>query len=317
MNLSPKSALLFVCLAAHAQTPTGEIRLEVKDPAGMQMQAEGKLENPARALNRTFKTDPQGRFTFNNLPYGRYRLDVSRAGFSTQTVPLDIDSPTPLSRTITLALGKGPESQVDVVASMPLQGVDLLAEQVAAPIQTASQDDVQKSGALDLPDFMNRRLNGVHLNELQGNPFQADLNYRGYTASPLLGTPQGISVYMDGVRQNQPFGDVVGWDLIQNNTISEITMIPGSNPLFGLNTLGGAVSIETKNGVTNPGLTGQLTYGNSGRKALEAEYAIPPASTGSWPPTRSTNRDGASIPPPTSARASRASAGAPARPSWA
>ena len=70
------------------------------------------------------------------------------------------------------------------------------------------------SGALDLSDFLNRRLNGVHVNEVQGNPFQPDVNYRGYTASPLLGTPQGLSVYMDGVRLNQPFGEVVSWDLI-------------------------------------------------------------------------------------------------------
>lgn len=272
MNELFRPALLLLCLAAQAQSPQGQIRLEVRDPAGMSMQAEGKLENSDRSLTRPFKTDPQGTYTFQNLPYGRYRLDVSRAGFAIQSIPLNVDSPTPLSRTVTLALGKGPESQVDVVATMPLQGVDLLAEQVAAPVQTATQQDIEKSGALDLPDFMNRRLNGVHLNELQGNPFQADLNYRGYTASPLLGTPQGISVYMDGVRQNQPFGDVVAWDLIQKNTISEITLIPGSNPLFGLNTLGGAVSIETKNGLSNPGLTGQVTYGSSGRKALEAEY---------------------------------------------
>ena len=56
-------------------------------------------------------------------------------------------------------------------------------------------------------------MTGVHVNEMQGNPFQPDVNYRGYTASPLLGTPQGLSVYMDGVRLNQPFGDVVSWDL--------------------------------------------------------------------------------------------------------
>ena len=97
---------------------------------------------------------------------------------------------------------------------------------------------------------MNRRLNGVYLNEMQGNPFQPDVNFRGYTASPLLGTPEGISVYLDGVRQNQPFGDVVSWDLIPKNAISEMTLMPGSDPLFGLNTLGGALSVQTKNGVS-------------------------------------------------------------------
>ena len=81
-------------------------------------------------------------------------------------------------------------------------------------MQTAGSADIDASGALDLSDFLNRRFNGVFVNEMQGNPFQPDVNYRGYTASPLLGTPQGLSVYMDGVRLNQPFGDVVSWDLI-------------------------------------------------------------------------------------------------------
>jgi len=30
------------------------------------------------------------------------------------------------------------------------------------------------------------------------NPFQLDINYHGFTASPLLGTPEGLSVYLDG-----------------------------------------------------------------------------------------------------------------------
>ena len=65
---------------------------------------------------------------------------------------------------------------------------------------------------------------------MQGNPFQPDVNYRGYTASPLLGTPQGLSVYMDGVRLNQPFGDVVSWDLIPRLAIASTTLMPGIEP---------------------------------------------------------------------------------------
>ena len=104
---------------------------------------------------------------------------------------------------------------------------------------------------------MNRRLTGVYVNEMQGNPFQPDVSYRGYTASPLLGTPQGLSVYMDGVRLNQPFGDVVSWDLIPRLAISSIALMPGSNPLFGLNTLGGALAMQTKDGRSDPGTTVQ------------------------------------------------------------
>ncbi len=96
--------------------------------------------------------------------------------------------------------------------------------------------------------MFNKQLSGVHVNQNQENPFQPDVNYRGYTASPLLGTPEGISVYMDGVRQNQPFGDIVAWDLIPKIAIAEVALMPGSDPLFGLNTLGGAVSVQTKDG---------------------------------------------------------------------
>ena len=93
---------------------------------------------------------------------------------------------------------------------------------------------------------MNKRLTSVYINENAGNPYQPDINYRGYTASPLLGTPEGLSVYLDGVRQNQPFGDIVAWDLIPKVAIRDMALIPGSDPVYGLNTLGGAISVQTK-----------------------------------------------------------------------
>ena len=240
-------SILSYSIPASGQQPTGEIRLTVRDPSGAGMEASGKIGN------RAFQTDSQGAYTFGSLPYGRYRVQVSKKGFVTQTVSIDVESATPVLRSITLSLA-GAATKVDVVATTPLAGVDLPLDAVPSPVQTATGADIGDSGALDLSDFMNRRLNGVYLNEMQGNPFQPDVNYRGYTASPLLGTPQGISVYMDGVRQNQPFGDVVSWDLIPRNAIAEMTLMAGSNPMFGLNTLGGALSIQTKDGASSPGL---------------------------------------------------------------
>lgn len=146
---------------------------------------------------------------------------------------------------------------------MPLPSLNLTLEQIPAPVQTAGSADIDASGALDLSDFLNRRFTGVFVNETQGNPFQRDLNYRGYTASPLLGTPQGLSIYMDGVRLNQPFGDVVSWDLIPRQAIGSATLMPGSNPLFGLNTLGGALAIQTKDGRSSPGTSVRAIYGSS------------------------------------------------------
>ena len=169
---------------------------------------------------------------------------------------------------------------VTVVGTTPLVGIELPIDQVAAPVQTLTGRNLETSGALDLPAYLDRRLNGVHVTEMQGNPFQTDVNYRGYTASPLLGTPQGLSVYMDGVRLNQPFGDVVSWDLIPKVAIFSGAMMPGSNPLFGLNTLGGALSLQTKDGRNSPGTKVQAIYGNDVRRALEFEHGGSRTSSG-------------------------------------
>jgi outer membrane receptor protein involved in Fe transport len=165
-----------------------------------------------------------------------------------------------------------PTFTLTVIETAPLPGVELPLEKIPAPAQTATGDSIGRTGALDLSGFLTRRFNGVYVNEVQSNPFQPDLNYRGYTASPLLGTPQGLSVYMDGVRLNQPFGDVVSWDLIPRLAIASTTLMPGSNPLFGLNTLGGALSIQTKDGLTTRGTTVQGVYGSDVRRSVEFEH---------------------------------------------
>ncbi len=169
---------------------------------------------------------------------------------------------------------------VEVIGSTPLPGIGQPRNEIAAPVQTARSRDIERSGALELGDFMNRTLGSVHVNEMQGNPFQMDVSYRGYTASPLLGTPQGLSVYMDGVRINQPFGDVVSWDLIPRAAISSMTLMPGSNPLFGLNTLGGALSVQTKNGRSDPGTSLQTTVGSNARRASSSNMAA--STTRDW-----------------------------------
>ena len=261
------------------QQSNGELRLEVKDPAGKELIAAGTLTNLATGVSWSFQTDSQGRFTWSGLSFGRYRLEVAQTGFATQSVLVDVQSETPVLRSMTLTVG-GLAFNVDVIASTPLPGADLGADEIAAPVQAAPAADVRSSNALDISDFLNRRLKAVNLNEVQGNPYQADLNYRGYTASPLLGTPQGLSVYLDGVRLNQPFGDVVSWDLIPRIAIAEVALIPGSNPLFGLNTLGGALVLQTKDGLNSPvtaleigggsfgRLTGELEHGGSNTKGL-------------------------------------------------
>ncbi len=76
---------------------------------------------------------------------------------------------------------------------------------------------------------------------------QQDFNYRGFVASPVPGTPQGIAVYQNGVRINEAYGDVVNWAFLPEVAINKLTLQP-NNPVFGLNAIGGAVSIDMKNG---------------------------------------------------------------------
>jgi outer membrane receptor protein involved in Fe transport len=157
-----------------------------------------------------------------------------------------------------------------VTATTPLHGSRLPIDRVPAHVQSVSAEDLAEHHSLDLSGFLGEATGGVHINDVQGNPLQPDLQYRGFLASPLLGAPQGLSMYLDGVRLNEPFGDTINWDLIPTNAIRSVNVIPGSNPMFGLNTLGGALSLETKTGFSDPGIDGSLLYGSWNRKLARA-----------------------------------------------
>src|SRR5512145_1537239 len=153
-----------------------------------------------------------------------------------------------MSRALLLAIGLGatasavaqpspPIEIVEVVGATPLGG-DLDTDRIAGNVQTASAAELREQGALDLADFMKRSMGSVFVNDVQSNPLQPDVQYRGFVGSPLLGLPQGLAVYQDAVRINEPFGDTVNWALIPENAIGSLYLVPGSNPLFGLNALG-------------------------------------------------------------------------------
>jgi outer membrane receptor protein involved in Fe transport len=161
--------------------------------------------------------------------------------------------------------------QVTVIGNTPLGGLGLPLNQIPSNVQTANSQDMQRQQTLDLADYLNNNFSGVNVSESADNPFQLDINYHGFTASPLLGTPEGLSVYVDGVRVNESFGDTVNWDLIPQSAISTVTLMSGSNPVFGLNTLGGALSVKTKSGHDNPGTEFEAYGGSFGRRSFEGE----------------------------------------------
>ena len=171
-----------------------------------------------------------------------------------------------------------------VIGSTPLPALGVPADRYPGNVQSLTSEDLQKRGGADLSDILFRRLGSVNVTSGQGNPWQNDLTYRGFLASPLTGSPIGLSVYLDGMRFNNGFGDTVSWDLIPRLAIADIDVIPGSNPIFGLNTLGGALAVRTKTGRDFPGSMLAVSGGSFGRRGWRPSMAARAAhSTGTWP----------------------------------
>lgn len=159
---------------------------------------------------------------------------------------------------------------VVVVASAPLDpGTE--AEPIPAAVSRLDESDLTRSGTANVLRAMNAQLGGVTLNQAQANPFQPNLLYRGFEASPLPGNPQGLAIYLDGSRFNQPFGDTVDWDLIPDMAVSAVDVV-ASNPAFGLNALGGAVSVHLKDGFTHRGGSAEISGGSFGNKRAGLQY---------------------------------------------
>src|SRR5262249_40739229 len=153
----------------------------------------------------------------------------------------------------------------EIIGTTPVEGTGVERAKVPANVQTLARPDFENRGPLSLGDVLNSGMGNAALNDVQNNPLQPDIQIRGFTASPLLGTPEGIAVYQNGSRVNEAFGDVVQWDTIPQFAIDSIQLIPGSNPVFGLNALGGAVSLRMKNGFDFQGNEVEAFGGSFGR----------------------------------------------------
>jgi len=164
-----------------------------------------------------------------------------------------------------LAQGVAVLPQVEVIGTAPLPGLGTPLWQVPYNVQPFGARLLAEQPTTGIAEFLELNANSVTINSPSGNDFQPDLSFRGFTASPLLGTPQGLSVFQDGVRINEAFADVVHWDLLPQNAIASLTLLPGSNPVFGLNTLGGALALTTKDGFRYPGASVEAYGGSFGR----------------------------------------------------
>jgi len=160
---------------------------------------------------------------------------------------------------------------VDVVAPSPLPGLGIDRDKVPSNAQSLPAPEITTQGPTSFTTQLNQRVGSVNIEENQGNPFQPDVLYRGFEGSPIAGTPIGIAVYQNGVRLNEPFGDNINWDLIPNFAIDNTSIIP-TNPIYGLNALGGAFVIGTKNGFNFHGFQGDFAGGSFGQNQATVQF---------------------------------------------
>src|SRR6478609_10500763 len=169
-------------------------------------------------------------------------------------------------------------SPFQFVAPTPITGLGIDRNKVPAMVQTLPAEDFSRTYSPNVVETFVQRIPGVTTNNVQGNEFATDLRYRGFAASPVQGTPQGLAVYMQGIRVNEAFGDTVNWDLIPKVAIGR-SDIWTNNPAFGLNALGGAISFQMKDGFTYNGTEFDTSGGSYGRVGGSLQYGV---RNGEW-----------------------------------
>jgi len=182
-----------------------------------------------------------------------------------------------LACNVGIAVAQETTEQVVIVTAYGTKPI--ARDRVPSFVQSAVADELERAQSLDLTDFLNRNFASVSINHAQNNPLQPDFNFRGFTASPLLGLPQGLAVYQNGMRMNEPFGDTVSWDLIPMSAVQGVQLLAGSNPVFGLNTLGGALSMQMKDGFTFDRTAAEGYGGSFSRRGATVQHG---GSDGRW-----------------------------------
>jgi len=153
----------------------------------------------------------------------------------------------------------------------PIPGAGIDPDKVPAGVNTVDANQIEREHSANITNVLEKYVPGIVVNEVAGNPFQPNVQFRGFVASPVSGTPQGLAVYQNGIRINEAFGDTVNWDLIPTAAIQSVAVV-ANNPAFGLNALGGAINITMKNGFNYHGAEIDTMGGSFGRVQSSAQW---------------------------------------------
>ncbi|HEY4338707.1 MAG TPA: TonB-dependent receptor [Steroidobacteraceae bacterium] len=180
--------------------------------------------------------------------------------------------------------------QTITVTATALPGADINIDKVPGNVQILTSADLIRDGSASLTGALDSNLSSINVNDDLNDPFQPDILYRGFEASPVLGTPQGLAVYQNGVRINEAFGDTVNWDLFPDIAINRVELVSAS-PLYGLNALGGAISVTMKDGFSYQGGDVELAGGSFGQHSAIGQYGINNGTFGFYVAARALNAD--------------------------
>lgn len=160
----------------------------------------------------------------------------------------------------------------------PVAGSEMPITKYPAAVGRASQDDIAKFHEASVPEVLQNTVPGVVLSDAQGNVYQRTLQYRGFDSSPVNGQAQGLTVYQNGVRISESFGDIVNYDFLPDNAIAGMSIL-GANPVYGLNAIGGAIGITMRDGFNFQGVEVDSRFGSFGHR--EGSLAVG-ARSGNW-----------------------------------
>ena len=171
--------------------------------------------------------------------------------------------------------------EIVVVGVTPVPGFKVDRDKIPGNIQTLRSSDLTRNGAAGVLSALDQQISSINFNDTLADPFQPEVLFRGFQASPVLGTPQGMAVYQNGVRVNEAFGDTVNWDLIPDLAIDRIDVLNATS-VFGLNALGGAMTVTMKNGFTHQGVDATVSGGSFNQRQAQAEYGINDGALGAY-----------------------------------
>src|SRR5258705_3636893 len=137
-----------------------------------------------------------------------------------------------------------PTTPVSGLGSSSSSGIDV--DKVPASVNIVDVNQIQRTQSLNIADALQKYVPGIIVSEVTGNPFQPDVQFRGFVASPVAGTTQGLAVYQNGVRIKEAFGDIVHWDLVPTPAVQAVTVGTNNSP-FGLKALCQAVNVAMMN----------------------------------------------------------------------